>query len=134
MANYLIEGLAVMGLVISLCVAVVCWRQYQQLKHIRGKYALDIERLEKSFLRLNDVSLGMGQRMLQMEQKISTPVKAPVARVEPTEAAGYSQAVHLLNKGLEATEVAAACGISHTEAQLMALIRAKKSAYDALRD
>ncbi len=94
------------------------WFQQEQIKLLH-----ELERLEKNIHRLNDVSLGMGQRMLQLEQKLHPQLKPPSHMPSAQEGVGYTQAIHLFDKGMDAQSVAAACGISQTEAQLMALIR-----------
>lgn len=131
--SYLMQAIVYLGWVLTLCMAVACWRQHQQIKDIKQQHKLDIDRLERALQRLNDVSLGMGQRMLQLEQKKQPATKSSQTLTETSEALGYSQAMHLLNNGVEASQVAASCGISQTEAQLMALIRSKKAAYEALK-
>ena len=72
---------------------------------------------------MNSGSIGMGQRMLALEQKF-TLMKNDRSDSKPVEVdSSYSHAMQMFDRGVDAAAVAASCGISRSEAQLMELIR-----------
>lgn len=75
-------------------------------------------------------AIGMGQRIITLEKKLQTLHDAQVA-VPDADGALYTQAMQLFDCGADVNTVMASCGISNSEASLMALIRQKTLAPSA---
>jgi len=85
------------------------------------------QRLEKFEQRLNTATagaIGMGQRILVLEEKLQSLHDA-AAHTPDSDSAAYTQAMQLFDCGADINTVMASCGISSSEASLMALMRQK---------
>lgn len=102
------------------------WWAFKTLQQLQQRLELrsgDLERLDKNLQMLNSVSIGMGQRLLALEQKLlQIKQQAPQVDVQPHDVS-YTQAMQMFDRGFDAATVATSCSISRSEAQLMALIR-----------
>lgn len=72
-------------------------------------------------------AIGMGQRIVHLEQKLQA-LEQSKAAVPDGDGALYTQAMQLFDSGADVNAVIANCGISKSEATLMALIRKKTAA------
>lgn len=102
--------------------ATIFFKKQQKLARELNRCQLQIDAMEKSIAMQNSIAIGMGQRILSLEQTIKS---AGNARGEPVAAEdfSYTQAMQMFDRGLDAATVSASCGISRSEAQLMELIR-----------
>jgi hypothetical protein len=113
-------AISVLGLLGGGWWAIKTLQQLQQRLELRSS---DLERLDKNLQMLNSVSIGMGQRLLALEQKLlQIKQQAPQVDVQPHDVS-YTQAMQMFDRGFDAATVATSCSISRSEAQLMALIR-----------
>lgn len=119
-------------------VAIVSLRQRNRLDD------MTIQRLQQELATLGAGAVGLGKRLLALEQQLreverqrSAPVKAaepvssaPVAPAAPafSEGAAVSDAARLLAMGIDAGEVARRCGLSRAEVSLMELMNAHNKA------
>ncbi len=105
-----------------------------KLRQLQAKQLADTERLEKQLNMVKGASMGMGQRMLVLEQKLQAATPSRRQPTADTEGFSYTQAMQLFDRGVDAAAVAATCGISRSEAQLMQLIRNQMKSSNALVD
>lgn len=113
----ILSGVSAFGALVFLFV-----KKQQRLSQEINKCLLQIEAMEKSIAMQNSIAIGMGQRILSLENSLKT---ASSARGEAVAAEdfSYTQAMQMFDRGLDAATVSASCGISRSEAQLMELIR-----------
>ncbi len=114
---YVASGVLVFGAVIFLSV-----KKHRYLSAQVQRCVMQMEALEKSIALQNTIAIGMGQRILSLEQKIKA-LRATNGETPTAEDLSYSQAMQMFERGLDAATVSASCGISRSEAQLMELIR-----------
>lgn len=114
---YVASGLLVTGAVVFLLV-----KKHKHLNAQVKRCVVQMEALEKSIALQNTIAIGMGQRILSLEQKIKA-VRTANGEATAAEDLSYSQAMQMFERGLDAATVSASCGISRSEAQLMELIR-----------
>ncbi|MDO3385032.1 DUF2802 domain-containing protein [Gilvimarinus sp. SDUM040013] len=85
---------------------------------------IKITEVEKELSSLKAGAIGMGQRILAMEGSVSPRSPAPQSDVA-VNSRPYSEATHLLEKGISRDEVASRCGLSRAEASLLDALRKK---------
>lgn len=98
--------------------ALACVRQVQQ------RFALQTQKAEQELAIIKHGAIGMGSRIVSLEKKLQSVSLTQAAALDP-EAALYTQAMQLFDSGAEVNDVVASCGISSSEASLMALVRQK---------
>ena len=88
-----------------------------------------IQQLEKQVSIATQGAIGMGQRLLVLENKLrSVQVKQDeLDSVGGSDQFAYSQAMQMFNQGADIDTVAASCGFSNSEAELMALVQKQLS-------
>lgn len=111
--------------VLSLGMAGVC------LTLLRKQAAVHDEsqqRLQRELKVTQSSAVGMGKRLLLLEQQLAAGTATPTPAAQTPAAAmtdNLKDAVSLLNAGLTAEEVARRCGISKAEASLMKLMQSQ---------
>ncbi|MEY4591035.1 MAG: hypothetical protein RL497_3111 [Pseudomonadota bacterium] len=110
------------GLSVLSALGFLLLKKQQKLTGELNRCLGQLDAVEKSLSMQNSIAIGMGQRILSLEQKIQA---ARVNAGEPAAAEdfSYTQAMQMFDRGLDAATVSASCGISRSEAQLMELIR-----------
>lgn len=83
-----------------------------------------LNRLEHNLTTSMSGAIGMGSRIVNLEKKLHSIQDSHYAEPD-AESAVYTQAMQLFDSGADVNAVVASCGISSSEASLMALIRQK---------
>lgn len=81
-----------------------------------------LEKLEKQLSIITSGSLGMGQRMVALENRLSELKKQQEQISHSDSDFSYTQAQKLLAQGVSLEAVAANSGLSHSEVSLMELL------------
>jgi hypothetical protein len=146
----LVEAGLVAALFISVCGLLVAVVAIVSLRRQAGIAAVQIARLEQELALLNSGAVGLGKRLLALEQNVRQTQRQPTQpqpqyqpepqpqyqpQPEPptppapvpvyAEGSSYSDATRLLSMGLDADEVARRCGLSRSEVALMQLMAAQ---------
>lgn len=151
----LVEAGLVAALFISVCGLLVAVVAILSLRRQAGIAAVQIARLEQELALLNSGAVGLGKRLLALEQNVRQTQRQPTQpqpqyqpepqpqyqpqyhqpQPEPptppapapvyAEGSSYSDATRLLSMGLDADEVARRCGLSRSEVALMQLMAAQ---------
>ncbi|UTF60767.1 DUF2802 domain-containing protein [Gilvimarinus sp. DA14] len=121
-APWLVLLLASFALGVSSLAIVLTLQLRKQVSRDRSELA----RLAKDLGGLRTGAVGMGQRILAMEESQTLQRQgssdAVAANTRP-----YTEATHLLSLGLDKDEVASRCGLSRAEASLLDALRKKSS-------
>lgn len=122
------EVLATAGLV-SGAVALV---QLLWLAHARRSLAVQSARgteqlaqCERALAASRAQEKGLHQRVMELERRL-TEVEETLANGMPGDNGQYQQAITLLQQGADPAVVASASGLTQSETELMALIRARR--------
>jgi len=126
--------LPLLSVVLALMALYLSFGSRNKLRQLHAKQLADTERMEKQLTMIKGASMGMGQRMLVLEQKLQAATPSRQRPLAETEGFSYTQAMQLFDRGVDAAAVAATCGISRSEAQLMQLIRSQMKSSNALAD
>ena len=113
----ILSGASILGALVFLLV-----KKQQKISGEITRCQTQMEAMEKSIAMQNSIAIGMGQRILSLEQKIKASKNAD-GEPAAAEDFSYTQAMQMFDRGLDAATVSASCGISRSEAQLMELIR-----------
>jgi len=101
---------------------------FRSLKGVKNELSGTIRTLQKELNSLNSCTLGVGRRILSLEKRLAhtegSQEKLPEADFS------YSKAISLFDQGMDVDVVAASCGLSQSEASLMALIQNNTDAYE----
>lgn len=82
--------------------------------------------LSKELSLLSSSTVGMGQRMVQLQAKLDE-LQSNQSEMNDSEAQfAYTQALRLLEQGADSTTVAANSGLSKSEIQLMQLVHGQR--------
>lgn len=100
---------------------------YLATSSLRKKFEHFERKSEKQAGMLNSGVLAMGQRVVELEQRIASLRKQQSDSAPDSDDYSYSRARTLLDRGLSADAVSATCGLSLSEVELMKLIRSPKS-------
>jgi hypothetical protein len=104
----------------------------RQKKHERQYQAL-ITVLRNEIRSMTGGSIGMGKRLVDIEQKLNITVERQqeLENRDPGELA-YNQAARLMEMGADVDDLVKNCGIGRPEAELMALLHKELSSHQAL--
>ncbi len=116
-------------LIISACVLAslallsACWAA---VVATRARKLMDerLRKCEQELAAAMSGAIGMGSRIVHLERKLQQLCVAQ-ATTAGAEGALYTQAMQLFDSGADVSSVVASCGISSSEANLMALVRRK---------
>lgn len=81
-----------------------------------------IDQLERQLSIVTSGSIGMGQRVLDLESQLQTMKRDQADRDSSDSTLSYAQASMLFDQGLDAETVASTCSLSLSEASLMELM------------
>lgn len=81
-----------------------------------------ITQLERQINIVTSGSIGMGQRVLELESELQNMKRDQADRDASDSTLSYAQASMLFDQGLDAETVASSCGLSLSEASLMELM------------
>ncbi len=82
-----------------------------------------IESLQRDVRALTTAAVGMGERVLEVERR-QRRLAEKQESLDLFDSANqpYEQAIHLARQGVDAEELVATCGLSHSEAELIAIM------------
>lgn len=117
--------------VASLSVAALVYRNAKLLVQRSDEQMHD---MEKQMAVVTRGGIGIGQRILTLEQKLRS-LEAKQDDVNGGDNFAYSQAMQMFRQGADIATVASNCGFSNSEAELMALVqkqlaKSARSAHD----
>lgn len=111
-------------LLASLCLSLFAWNGYLSLS--QRKLRQEFATLERRLSISGAGAVGMGERITELQSKISELKAQPIASDEDQELdAAYRKAKALIEQGLSEQVVAASSGLSESEIQLMRLVHAR---------
>ena len=110
-------GLAVISLIFAF------W-SLARAERVQKELLAKMQLMEQSVNAAASSAIGMGGRIVNLEKKLHGLQQAQFAQPD-AESALYTQAMQLFDSGADVNAVVASCGISNSEASLMALIRQK---------
>lgn len=82
--------------------------------------------LSKEVALLSSSTVGMGQRMIQLQVKLDELLDTQSEMNDSEAQFAYTQALRLLEQGADSNTVAANCGLSKSEIQLMQLVHGQR--------
>lgn len=119
------EMILVVSLALSFTAIILAYHSFSGMR----KQAQANEKLYQRLLRdisiANSGSVGMGQRLLEMEKRLQSDEqnRQHIDYSNDEEFQSYSEAAQLFKMGLSSEEVASRCGLSRTEASLMEMMQ-----------
>ncbi len=113
----LASGLALVSLIFAF------W-SLARAQRVQKELLAKMQLMEQSVSAATASAIGMGGRIVNLEKKLHNLQQTHFAQPD-AESALYTQAMQLFDSGADVNAVVASCGISNSEASLMALIRQK---------
>lgn len=118
--------LVVIPVLISLFCLVVALQVHRNAKVWVQHTDQQIEKLHKQIAVTTQGGIGMGQRLLALENKLRE-LQAKQDEQVGGDSFAYSQAMQMFKQGADIATVASNCGFSNSEAELMALVQKQLS-------
>jgi Protein of unknown function (DUF2802) len=118
LSEMLYIGLLTVAFVAVFCSLGACFWLWKRLT----KNEMALQKMERQAQTAILGAQGMGHRILALEAKINILLEKQ-ENIAGTDVFAYSQAKQLFEKGADASTVAISCGLSNSEAQLMALVQ-----------
>lgn len=97
------------------------------LKMRLSRFEKKLDQVIKSQTFVNESTMGLGQRLIALEGKVKKLKAGNDALTFGSDDFAFSQAVQLFDQGADVDTVVNSCGLSSSEASLMALIRSQMS-------
>ena len=121
-----------LSVVVAVFSALSVYMFIRQRKHERQYKAL-INVLRNEIRSMTGGSIGMGKRLVDIEQRLSITVEKQLEleNRDPGELA-YNQAARLMEMGADVDDLVKNCGIGRAEAELMALLHKELDAHQGL--
>ncbi len=121
-----------LSVVVAVFSALSIYMFIRQRKHERQYKAL-INVLRNEIRSMTGGSIGMGKRLVDIEQRLSITVEKQLEleNRDPGELA-YNQAARLMEMGADVDDLVKNCGIGRPEAELMALLHKELHAHQGL--
>lgn len=114
--------LAYLALTISLvslsAVTIIVWRVSNSRKNILQ----EIEKLEQRLRIVTSGSVGMGEKLVQLESQLADAINEKMRVAENEAQFSYTQALKLIESGLDHSSVMSNSGLSDSEVKLMELL------------
>jgi len=125
--------LVVLLSVVTLIAVLCCFILFRRLKKHERQYQALINVLRNEIQAMTNGSIGMGRRLLEVEQKlnITAEKQLELENRDPGNMA-YNQAAQLMEMGADVDDLVKNCGIGRPEAELMALLHKELGATEAL--
>lgn len=119
-----IEGFAVTNLALmvagfALLVAVFAWLRISALNK---KIMDDRDKLEKRLRIITSGAVGMGEKLMMLETRIADVVNGQLQAAEAEAQFSYTQALKLIESGVDHSVVMSNSGLSESEVNLMELL------------
>lgn len=115
--------LSVASLIIAMGACAACFVLFRRLQQHERRHQALINVLRNEIQAMTNSSIGMGRRLIGVEQKLNLTVdkQLELENRDPT-ALAYNQATRLMEMGADVDDLVQNCGIGRPEAELMALL------------
>ncbi|MDO6515568.1 MULTISPECIES: DUF2802 domain-containing protein [unclassified Neptuniibacter] len=115
--------LSVASLIIAVGACAACFVLFRRLQQHERRHQALINVLRNEIQAMTNSSIGMGRRLIGVEQKLNLTVdkQLELENRDPT-ALAYNQATRLMEMGADVDDLVQNCGIGRPEAELMALL------------
>lgn len=118
---------------LALTTVVACILLYRRMRHYEQQQQALVKVLRNEIRSMTSGSIGMGRRMLEIEQKLNiTADKQQELENRDPGVLAYNQANRLMEMGADVDDLVKSCGIGRPEAELMALLHRELQATEAL--
>lgn len=118
-----VSWLSVIALVIALGASLTSYILFRRLQQHERRHQALINVLRNEIQAMTNSSIGMGRRLIGVEQKLNlTADKQLELENRDPSALAYNQATRLMEMGADVDELVQNCGIGRPEAELMALL------------
>ncbi|WP_286239939.1 DUF2802 domain-containing protein [Neptuniibacter halophilus] len=110
-------------LLLALGASVACFVLFRRLRQHERRHQALINVLRNEIQAMTNSSIGMGRRLIEVEQKLNlTADKQLELENRDPSALAYNQATRLMEMGADVDDLVQNCGIGRPEAELMALL------------
>ncbi|MEM5536655.1 DUF2802 domain-containing protein [Neptuniibacter pectenicola] len=118
-----VSWLSVASLIIALGACAACFVLFRRLQQHERRHQALINVLRNEIQAMTNSSIGMGRRLIGVEQKLNLTAdkQLELENRDPT-ALAYNQATRLMEMGADVDDLVQNCGIGRPEAELMALL------------
>ncbi|MFT6472193.1 MAG: hypothetical protein ACJAZ4_002674 [Neptuniibacter pectenicola] len=118
-----VSWLSVASLIIALGASAACFVLFRRLQQHERRHQALINVLRNEIQAMTNSSIGMGRRLIGVEQKLNLTAdkQLELENRDPT-ALAYNQATRLMEMGADVDDLVQNCGIGRPEAELMALL------------
>lgn len=118
-----VSWLSVASLIIALGACAACFVLFRRLQQHERRHQALINVLRNEIQAMTNSSIGMGRRLIGVEQKLNlTADKQLELENRDPSALAYNQATRLMEMGADVDDLVQNCGIGRPEAELMALL------------
>lgn len=123
MMTELAIGVALCSLLIATAGLMALMRLQAKQRTLSDSMEQRLHTLEKQIATATAGSVGVGKRLVALEQELQSLAAAREGQDFADDRQEYTQAMQMLDQGADIDTVVASCGLSRSEAQLMALVR-----------
>lgn len=116
-------SLALGSLLLAVTGLIVTFRLVGQARLRLDDALRRVQASEKQIKSLEAGAVGLGHRMVSMEQTLQELSADRDDMGQTGEQLAYTQAMQMFDQGADVDTVVSSCGLSHSEAQLMSLVR-----------
>ena len=118
-----VSWLGLVSLIIALGASLGCYLLFRRLQQHERRHQALINVLRNEIQAMTNSSIGMGRRLIGIEQKLNlTADKQLELENRDPNALAYNQATRLMEMGADVDDLVQNCGIGRPEAELMALL------------
>ncbi len=120
--------IAAFAAIMSLGCVLALWQlrqAYARLSKVVIGHQRQMQALQADIKTATAGAVGMGRRLMALEGKLQELAEAQEQTVDHADHYAYTQAKHMFDQGADVQTVVSNCGLSSSEAQLMALVRAQ---------
>lgn len=115
--------LSIASLIVAMGACAACFVLFRRLQQHERRHQALINVLRNEIQAMTNSSIGMGRRLIGVEQKLNLTAdkQLELENRDPT-ALAYNQATRLMEMGADVDDLVQNCGIGRPEAELMALL------------
>ncbi|WP_231867957.1 DUF2802 domain-containing protein [Neptuniibacter marinus] len=115
--------LSIASLIVAMGASAACFVLFRRLQQHERRHQALINVLRNEIQAMTNSSIGMGRRLIGVEQKLNLTAdkQLELENRDPT-ALAYNQATRLMEMGADVDDLVQNCGIGRPEAELMALL------------
>jgi len=100
---------------------------FVQLSRVKNQARKDGDLLEKRLRIITSGAVGMGEKLVQLEARLSEAVVSQMQAAETEAQFSYTQALKLIESGVDHSVVMSNSGLSESEVNLMELLHQTKA-------